>query len=165
MRRLLVTLVAVTVACSPATDPTTTPPPSSGTCTQPPASEVDATSVLDIRVEPAPTTPLGEALLVVASEGLPEGALAGVDAGWQCWDGAQWVTTHIVYRGFGSNPGQTIPVNQEFQIRVPSIGLGLDQGYPIVIPPVDPGTYRIEDEIIVDDGTVPGFVIVEVVAG
>lgn len=165
MRRLLMLTVVVAVACSPTGDPAMTPPSSSGTCTLPPASEVDAPSALDIRVEPAPATPLGETLLVVASEGLPEGALAGVDAGWQCWDGTQWMTTHIVYRGFGSNPGQTIPVNQEFQIRVPSIGLDLDQGYPIVIPPVDPGLYRIEDEIIVDDGTVPGFAIVEVVAG
>jgi hypothetical protein len=100
--------------------------------------------------------------LMVTSAGLPADALAGVDAAWQCWDGSRWVTTHIVYRGFGDIAGQTIPVNADFQIRVPSIGLELDRGYPMVIPVVGPGIYRIEDEIIIEQGAVPGHVIVEV---
>jgi hypothetical protein len=87
----------------------------------------------------------------------------GVDAEWQCWDGSRWVTTHIVYRGFGDNAGQTIPVNAQFQIRVPSIGLALDGGYPMVIPQVAPGTYRIEDTAIADGDTIGGFGVVEVV--
>ena len=102
------------------------------------------------------------ATLLVPPDGLPADALSGVDAAWQCWDGSTWVTTHIVYRGVEGLAGQTIPVNSEFQIRVPSIGLPLGVAYPIVIPDVDPGIYRIGDDVILDAGPVSGFVVVEV---
>ena len=116
-------------------------------------------------LDPNPAQPRETVSLTISSEGLPEDALGGVDARWQCWDGSDWAVTHAVYRGFGDNPGQTIPLNEEFQIRVPSIGLDLDQAYPIVIPQVEPGVYRIQDEVIVGEQTFPGFVIVEVIAG
>lgn len=158
-------LVAVLLtACSSATGSTTTGP-GDVVCEQPPAAEIEATSTLQMTVEPNPARPREVASLSVSSEGLPEEALAGIDAGWQCWDGTQWVTTHVIYRGLGDNPGQTIELTPDFQIRVPSIGLALDQGHPIVIPAVGPGLYRIEDEIIVDAEAVPGFAFVEVVAG
>ncbi|HUG07691.1 MAG TPA: hypothetical protein VMP13_02140 [Acidimicrobiia bacterium] len=164
MRALSACLLLVAVACNPAGET----PAGNGTaagCTEPTPEEIEKPSQLEMLVEPDPVTPKQVVDLVVTPAGLPDSALAGVDAAWQCWDGTRWVTTHIVYRGFGDNAGQTIPVNANFQIRVPSIGLELDQGYPIVIPPVDPGRYRIEDEIIVDDDAVPGHVIVEVLPG
>lgn len=99
---------------------------------------------------------------MVSRGGLPDETVVGVDAEWQCWAASTWVTTHIVYRGFGENAGQTIPVNSEFQIRVPSIGLALDQAYPIVIPQVGPGTYRIEDDVVTAGTTLTGFTFVEV---
>jgi len=101
--------------------------------------------------------------LMVSRAGLPEDSVVGVDAEWQCWDGSQWATTHIVYRGFGDDAGQTIPVNSEFRIRIPSIGLALDEGYPIVIPQVEPGTYRIQDEALADGANITGFAVVEVI--
>lgn len=165
MRRLAAYLALLTVACVPTTETTSTTGAGNATCEDPPASEIEVSSQLDITVEPSPAAPRERVSLAVSSHGLPDDSLAGIDAAWQCWDGSQWVTTHVVYRGFGDNVGQTIPVNADFQIRVPSIGLDLDAGYPIVIPQVEPGLYRIEDEIITDDGPVPGFVIVEVVAG
>ncbi|HJS72377.1 MAG TPA: hypothetical protein VJ858_06575 [Acidimicrobiia bacterium] len=131
-------------------------------CETPPDSEMTATSALRMEVDPNPTV-VGEVVaLTIAESGLTEDALSGVDAGWQCWDGSEWVTTHVVYRGFGNHAGQTIPVNSEFQIRVPSIGLEVGEGYPIVIPEVEPGTYRIEDEVHMGDESVSGFVIVGV---
>jgi hypothetical protein len=154
-------LVMALAACTSVGETATTPPELPG-CVDPPAEELDRPSTLEIRIEPSPVSARQQVDLVVTATGLPAEALAGIDAAWQCWDGARWVTTHIVYRGFGDNAGQTIPVNTDFQIRVPSIGLELDQGYPIVIPLVDAGTYRIEDEIIVDQGAVSGHVIVEV---
>ncbi len=154
-------LVLAVAACSSVAETPTTPPVLSG-CAEPPAEEIDRPSELEIEVDPNPATPRQQVDLVVTSAGLPDDALAGVDAAWQCWDGARWVTTHIVYRGFGDNAGQTIPVNADFQIRVPSIGLELDRGYPIVVPLVPGGPYRIEDEIITDDGAIPGHVIVHV---
>jgi hypothetical protein len=154
-------LVVAVAACTSAAETPTTPPLLTG-CVDPPPAEIDRPSDLEIIVEPNPANARQQVDLVVTSAGLPDDALAGIDAAWQCWDGSRWVTTHIVYRGFGANAGQTIPVNADFQIRVPSIGLELDRGYPMVIPLVGSGIYRIEDEIIVDQGAVPGHVIVEV---
>lgn len=114
-------------------------------------------------VSPNPATPSEIVDLAVLGANLSDDAVVGVDAEWQCWDGSKWVTTHIVYRGFGDNAGHTIPVNAEFQIRVPSIGLALDEGYPVVVPHVAPGTYRIEDAALADGVTIDGFAVVEVV--
>lgn len=161
MRLHWLCLVVAMAACSSIAETPTTPPDLPG-CVDPPAEELDRPSALEIRIEPSPVTVRQQVDLVVTSAGLPDDALAGIDAAWQCWDGSRWVTTHIVYRGFGDNAGQTIPVNADFQIRVPSIGLELDRGYPMVIPLVNAGIYRIEDEIIVDQGAVPGHVLVEV---
>jgi hypothetical protein len=115
-------------------------------------------------VRPHPASAREVVALIVSPIGLPEDAVVGVDAQWQCWGGSDWVTTHIIYRGFGGNVGQTIPVNSEFQIRVPSIGLALDEGYPIVVPAVEPGRYRIVDEVLGGGDTITGFTVVEVVS-
>lgn len=162
MKQTILATVLVATACSSGSATTTTTPPPNIACEEPRSDELDDPSAIEMSVEPNPAGPRETVSLTVTSAGLPDNALGGVDARWQCWDGSQWVTTHAVYRGLGDNPGQTIPVNSEFQIRVPSIGLDLDQGFPIVIPQVEPGTYRIEDEVIVDDESLTGHVIVEV---
>jgi hypothetical protein len=132
-------------------------------CEQPPTS--NQVSDLVMSVDPNPASPREIVDLDVSRGDLGEDALVGVDAMWQCWDGSAWVTTHVVYRGIGDNPGQTIAVNDSFQIHVPSIGLALDEAYPVVIPQVEAGVYRIEDKIVLDDGEVGGFVLVEVIDG
>lgn len=160
-RNLLVALALVAVACVSASDSSTTS--AVAACEEPPPDELATESGLGVEVSPTPAAAGDVVELAVMQFGLPEDSIVGVDAQWQCWDGAMWVTTHIVYRGFGDNAGQTIPVNSEFQIRVPSIGLALDEGYPIVIPVVEPGTYRIADEVLAGGESVTGFVVVEVV--
>lgn len=161
---LAIAVALLATSCTSATGTTTTQAPGPP-CEGPPATELDAASTLEMAVAPNPAQPLQTVALSVSSAGLPEDTVAGIDARWQCWDGSEWMTTHLVYRGFGDNPGQTIALNTDFQISVPSIGLALDQGFPIVIPRVEPGTYRIADEIIVDGEPIPGFAIVEVVEG
>lgn len=158
MRRLWLGLVLVLVSCGGGADPAnpvqcTTPPPT------------DETSGLSMVVDPNPAQALQVVDLVVRGDDLPDSAVVGVNAFWQCWDGSAWATTHVVYRGIGDDAGQTIPINDSFQIQVPSIGLALDAGYPIVIPRVGPGVYRIADEVILEEGDVGGFVLVEVVEG
>lgn len=160
MKGFVVGLVVLAVGCSsPGADE-----PVSVVCRQPPAAEVEIVSDLDMTLQPNPAGPRVEAALAVSSAGLPDDSSVGIDAGWQCWDGSAWVTTHVMYRGFGDHAGQTIPVNSDFQIRVPSIGLALDQPYPVVIPDVAPGVYRIADEVLVDGAAVAGLVVVEVTA-
>jgi hypothetical protein len=158
---LLAALALVVVGCGPAADTSTSSVATS--CQQPPPDEIARESHLDVSVSPNPAAPRDVVELTVSRGDLPNDAVVGVDAEWECWDGSSWVTTHIVYRGFGDNAGQTIPVNAEFQIRVPSIGLALDEGYPIVIPQVTPGTFRVEDAALADGDTINGFAIVEVV--
>lgn len=162
MRHVILAALLVATACSSTTGPVSTDPPPLVTCQDPPPDQRELESRIEMSVEPNPAAARETVLLTVSSRGLPEDALGGVDARWQCWEGSRWATTHAVYRGFGDNPGQTIPLNSEFQIRVPSIGLDLDSGFPIVIPQVEPGTYRIEDEVIVDEESMTGHVIVEV---
>jgi hypothetical protein len=160
-RAILATVVLATAACATTADPSTTT--LATICEDPPVDEVSAEPDLTMTVSPNPAEPRQVVELTVTQAGLPEDSAVGVDADWQCWDGSAWVTTHIVYRGFGDNAGQTIPVNAEFQIRVPSIGLALDEGYPIVIPQVEPGTYRVEDEVFVQEASITGFTVVEVI--
>jgi hypothetical protein len=161
MNRPLATAVAlITVACATTAGTSTT---AATTCENPPANEASVESDLDMAASPNPARPGQVVEFTVSRADLPEDSVVGVDAEWQCWDGSHWATTHVVYRGFGDNAGQTIPVNSEFLIRVPSIGLTLDAGYPIVIPQVEPGTYRIADEALADGARMTGFAVVEVV--
>ncbi|HEX6299876.1 MAG TPA: hypothetical protein VF148_05400 [Acidimicrobiia bacterium] len=162
-RPLVAALALVVAACGTATDASTTSMATS--CQEPPREELEMESTLDVMISPNPASPREIVELTVLKADLSDDAVVGVDAEWQCWDGSRWVTTHFVYRGFGDNPGQTIPVNAEFRIRVPSIGLALDEGYPIVIPQVAPGTYRVEDAALADGDTINGFALVEVVEG
>jgi len=161
LRRPVLLLLGVTVAVACGGDgATTTTGEGNVVCEQPPTA--GPVSDLEMTVEPKVASAREVVRLAVARGDLPEDASVGVDAMWQCWDGSDWVTTHVVYRGFGDDAGQTIPVNDSFQIHVPSIGLAFDEGYPIVIPPVDAGVYRIEDKVVLDEGEVGGFVLVEV---
>lgn len=160
---LAAVLALMTAACASAADTSTTT--AVAPCEEPPADELTVESELDIAVSPNPAAARDVVELAVSQGGSSEDLVVGVDAQWQCWDGSTWATTHIVYRGFGDHAGQTLPVNSEFQIQVPSIGLALDEGYPIVIPQVEPGTYRIEDEALAENRSIRGFVLVEVVEG
>jgi hypothetical protein len=155
-------LAVVLVACASSTDSTTITTPVA-ICEKPRSDEFELESEVGISVNPNPAAARDVVELTVSRGDLPRDAVIGVEAEWQCWDGSTWVTTHIVYRGFGDNAGQTIPVNSEFQIMVPSIGLALDESYPIVIPQVTPGTYRIRDEVFAGSSNITGFTFVEVV--
>jgi hypothetical protein len=160
--KALLMLVVAVVSCS-GDSATSTTVGIAVVCEQPPSD--NPVSDLAMSVDPNPASPREVVDLDVSRGDLGEDALVGVDAMWQCWDGSAWVTTHVVYRGIGDDAGQTIPVNDSFQIHVPSIGLALDEGYPIVIPQVEAGLYRIEDKIVLDDDEIGGFVLVEVVDG
>lgn len=156
-------VVVLVVGCSASdTVSSTTPPPE---CVSAKEEALVQLSVMEISVEPNPVTAQATATLTVSDPDLDEDTTSiGVDALWQCWDGAEWITTHIVYRGFGDSRGETIAVNPNFQIRAPDIQLWVHRGYSIAIPQVEPGIYRIVDEISVEDEQVPGFVLVEVTA-
>jgi len=109
-----------------------------------------------------------EATLSVVDDGLPPASLVGVAAWWQCWNGSEWVDTYLVERGWHADKGTTIDLNSDVTMTIVDIGLPIPSSYPIIIPNVEPGIYRLRDEAGVaarDDRpsySIPGFVIVRV---
>jgi len=133
-------------------------------CVEPPASELAQVSPTVLTVEPNPVAAGSEAMLSIAADGLPDDALAGAAALWQCWNGSEWIDTHQIGRGWDGAPWtQELTTDETF--AVPAIGLQIPNSYPILIPEVKPGLYRIEDVAGSPGGVdVTGFVFVEVVA-
>ena len=141
------------------------------TCAEPPATELDVDSPLKMRVEPNPVAAHGPATLSIELGDLPANSIVGAGAAWQCWDGAAWMNTHQIVRGgFSHRPGgqpkgEAIEVEPGVATTMPAVGLPVPNSYPIMIPEVPPGTYRIVDAAFYPGTTVTGFVMVEVVAG
>jgi len=132
-------------------------------CVEPPGSELAQASPTALTVEPNPVVAGSEAMLSIAADGLPADTNVGAGAAWQCWNGSEWIQTHHIARGWGDGGAQTIELAPAVTITVPSIGLPVPSSYPIVIPDVAPGLYRIEDRVVGPGGvTITGFVFVEV---
>ncbi|HEX5631137.1 MAG TPA: hypothetical protein VFY15_05710, partial [Acidimicrobiia bacterium] len=81
------------------------------------------------------------------------------------WDGAAWVATYQILRdGYGSGGGDPVAleVTPGATTTIPAIGLNVPNSYPIRIPTVAPGTYRIIDHVEGRGERVGGHVIVVV---
>ena len=154
MRRLAALgVLVVLTACSDTSAPTgegssssaaTTAP--SVQCLEPPQSEVELASSLTMTLDPNPVEAGAIATLSVSSDEPPYRYLDGAGATWQCWDGIAWVDTHQIVRGFVSQP-TTLELTPGATITIPAIGLPVPNSYPILIPMVPPGTYRIIDQV------------------
>ena len=132
-------------------------------CLDPPESESGLRSPVQVVVEPNPVEGGSEATLSVLAEGAPADSGTGAGAEWQCWSGSAWVSTHQIVRGFDSVDPQAIEVEPGATTTIPAIEFPLPNSFPILIPGVSAGTYRISDQIVVagaDD--VVGFVLVDV---
>lgn len=128
----------------------------------PPQAEIDRMSPVTMTVEPNPASAGEPATLAVSGEGLSSEATIGAGVIWQCWDGTGWITTNYqIVRGFNGAP-QTELIAPGTDSTIAGIALPVPNEYAILIPPVEPGLYRIADQIT-DTGTShTGFVIVEV---
>ena len=133
------------------------------TCVDPPDSELEVDSPLDLTVEPNPVAAGGSATLSIGRGELPENSNIGAGAAWQCWKGTAWVDTHQIVRAFAPGYGEAIAVVPGVDTTIPAVGLEVPSSYPIKIPEVASGTYRIVDDASGPGGTVTGFVIVEVI--
>jgi hypothetical protein len=69
-------------------------------------------------------------------------------------------------RGYGDRSPAVLEYDPDSNAFVESVALAVPNTYPILIPDVRPGTYRIRDEVtdLVEDTPVriTGFVLVEV---
>lgn len=170
MRRLvgLGLLTVALTACSGSRVPSADSMPGSAEgvqCLEPPQSELEASSSLTMTVEPNPVEAGAIATLSVSTDQPPYVYMVGAGATWQCWDGAAWVATHQILRdGYGSSGGApvAIEVTPGATITIPAIGLNVPNDYPIRIPAVPPGTYRIIDQAEGRGERVGGHVIVVV---
>ena len=129
-----------------------------GRCQPPPAAEIEAPSLITMTLDPNPVTAGMMATLQVSDAGLP-GAMIGLDAVWQCWDGSQWIDTYQLVRAVDPFQAQAILVEPGATTTIAGLGVPLPSIAGILIPGVPPGIYRIWDEA----GNTPGHLIVEVV--
>jgi hypothetical protein len=128
-------------------------------CFEPTAAEMEARSPVNMYVEPNPVEGGAAALLTVLDDGLPTGSGTGAGAEWQCWDGTAWVATHQLVRGFDSVEARAIEVGPGMTTSIPAVEFPLTNSFPIIVPDVSPGTYRIADLVLLPDGEeVVGFV-------
>ncbi len=151
MRKLLAISLIVLVAttdCATSTSSstsTTSSLPANG-CIEPPADELDVLSDFELTLEPNPVHAGSEATLSVHKDDASTDYIGGAGASWECWNGNEWVATHIVVRAFNeSSPAEVIDLAEDTNYGVPDIGLTLPNSFTILIPDVPPGTYRITD--------------------
>lgn len=166
-------MVGVLVACGQEQEAGTTslPPdtslPDERNCVLPPEDELTVEPDVQLAVDPNPVPAGSPATLSMEQGSLPSGSSVGAGAVWQCWDGSSWVDTHQIVKGFDDGQdAQAIAVRPGATTTIPAIDLPIPSSYPIVIPEIEPGTYRITDEVLTGgEGSITGFVIVEVVEG
>lgn len=135
-------------------------------CTEPPEDELlNDDSGFEVTVEPNPVVAGTEATLsVLPSEETPRDLIGGLGAEWECWNGSEWVQTHILVRG-ANGPAAVVDLTTDSTIAIPDLGLQVPNSYPIVIPDVAPGTYRLTDRLIGNESDLVGYEIVEVTEG
>jgi hypothetical protein len=95
----------------------------------------------------------------------------GLDAYWQCWNGAKWVDTHLLRLGMSDSPGfnhaSAVPWGESWAVLLPSFQV--PRTVRVMIPDVDPGSYRIREVLSyfpTPEGPaegIHGFVMVEVI--
>jgi hypothetical protein len=136
-------------------------------CADPTSSEVEVESLAVLKVEPSPVARGSGADLSVERGSVSENAVVGVAAFWECWTEEQgWVATHVLVRGYGDRSPAVLEYDPDSNAFVELVALAVPNTYPILIPDVRPGTYRIRDEVadVVEDtpARITGFVLVEV---
>lgn len=114
-------------------------------------------------LQPNPVARGSLATLHVSDEGLPPDTLVGVSVRWECWDGDEWVETHLLWRGVEPFDADATALAPGTTIYVPLLGLGLPSTETVRIPDVPPGTYRLtETATQPGGGRFVSYLIVEV---
>lgn len=112
-----------------------------------------------LSLSPSPVTPGATAVLTVAED--PDARtpqeLVGWGATWECWNGDEWVATHLLEHG-GSQ--RVVPGVPGQPTTMPLLGIPVPGSFSITIPDVAPGWYRISER----GADVGGHVPVEVAA-
>lgn len=112
-------------------------------CVAPPTSQLDVSeSDFEMRLTPSRVRP-GE--IVELFIGGQAGDLTGVPTFWQCWDGTEWINTHVGSKSGPANEHDPIVTRAEARMGWVALGLGVPETFRILVPDLPPGTYRLED--------------------
>jgi hypothetical protein len=135
---------------------------SSGDCLNPPKSATEFESEFEIVISPNPVVAETEAIYTIEHSGLP--ASVGVATSWECWDGVQWVETHLLIKGDNNSGPYTVEVSPSSTVTLPGVALPIPNSFTLRIPRVEPGSYRITEVAFDDETEVVAHEIVEVVS-
>jgi len=109
-------------------------------CQPPPPAEIEAPSGLAMALDPNPVTAGMTATLGVSDAGLPGGAMVGLGAVWQCWDGSRWIDTYQLVRAVDPFVAQAIRVEPGATTVMEDLGVPLPSNAEILIPDVPPAS-------------------------
>ena len=129
-------------------------------CVAPPSDATLEVSEFALVLEPNPVAAGAEAVLVIPGDDLPDDTVGGAGAMWQCWTGTQWESTHQILRPFASETGEARYLAPGTVATVPAVGLPVPNSYQVRLPDVQPGTYRIVDEVWPEGESRTGRVVV-----
>lgn len=126
-------------------------------CQTAPSSNLDVSgSAFDMRVSSSPAR-AGQIIELFIGRGR-EDNITGIPTLWQCWDGTDWINTHVGTKVSRATSGDPEVYRVESSPRFAAIGIGVPDTFRIRVPDLPPGTYRIEDYV----GSERGWVIVEI---
>lgn len=167
MRKLpalsLIVLIATTACATSTSSSSTTTSRSAEVCIEPPADQLDFESNFELTLDPNRVHAGSEATLSTDMVDASTDYIGGAGASWECWNGTEWMPTHIVVRAFNeSSPAGVIDLAEDTNYGVPDIGLTLPNSFTILIPDVTPGKYRITDQLYGGPEQLVAHVIVEV---
>ncbi|MFH1103769.1 MAG: hypothetical protein V1757_02315 [Actinomycetota bacterium] len=147
-------ILVIAAACSGDADPT-----GFGCESAPPEQRTSELAGV-LTLIPNPVTAGATATLDIGVDAAARGGeeLVGWGASWECWNGAEWVATHLLEHGL-NDPGRVVPGTPGQTTTMPAIGYRVPRVFQISIPAVPPGWYRISEQ----GGDVGGHLPVEVV--
>ena len=135
-------------------------------CRSAPEAQRHSESEFPLSVSENPVAAGDVVTLYVGSNETPGGdnivggeAMTGYGSSWQCWNGSEWVSTHLLAHGI-NEPGATMQGQPGATSTVPAIGYVIPFPFEVTVPAVAPGWYRIQTAIIADsdDGSIGTFV-------
>jgi hypothetical protein len=112
-------------------------------CRSAPLEERTSASSVSLSLIPHPVTAGASVRLVIDAE-LEDRVMAPWGAAWECWNGSEWVGTHLL--GFGqAYGGMVAPGVPGATTTIPAIGYPVPQvaDFFVTIPNVPPGWYRL----------------------
>jgi hypothetical protein len=112
-------------------------------CRTAPPEERTSVSSVPLSLVPYPVA-AGAAVRLEIDAVEEDRVMAPWGAAWECWNGSEWVGTHLLEFGM-SRGGSVVPGVPGATTTMPAIGYGVPQrdDFYVILPNVPPGWYRL----------------------